>query len=207
MPNQILKLGVPCTFSQYFDLPFAIEDILAELNCSIERIPLDLPRKTLNTSLTALSRELARNQNRIELVNEMARREALIGPILFEVAEITNQRINVEYSISVNEHLRGTVDYYIAGQNLLVIEAKQADMVRGFTQLAAELIALDQWTKSASPLLYGAVTTGEDWRFGIFDRSRRVVQQDPKRYLVPENLEVLVEILAGILTHAVAGIL
>ena len=199
MVNNILKSGVACTFSQYFDLPFTIDDILAELGCTIERTTLNLPRKPLSQSLELLQRELARNQNRIELVNEMARREALIGPILFEVAERSNQRINVEYSIAVNEHLRGTVDYYIAGQNLVVIEAKQADLVRGFTQLSAELVALDQWTRSTAPILYGAVTTGEDWRFGLFDRQRKVIQQDSKRFLIPQELEGLVETLLYIL--------
>jgi hypothetical protein len=105
----------------------------------------------------------------------------------------------VEYSIVVSEHLRGTVDYYIANHNLLVIEAKQADLVRGFTQLSVELIALDQWTKSTSPILYGAVSTGEDWRFAAFNRATKVIIQDPQRFLVPENLEELVEILVGIL--------
>jgi hypothetical protein len=80
-----------------------------------------------------------------------------------------------------------------------VIEAKQADLVRGFTQLSAELIALDQWTKSTAPILYGAVTTGEDWRFGLFDRSRKVIQQDSRRLLVPQELVELVEILTYIL--------
>ncbi|MCU0566296.1 MAG: hypothetical protein MUF49_06840 [Oculatellaceae cyanobacterium Prado106] len=199
MVNQILKPGVSCTFSQYFELPFTIDDILAELGCQIERRPIDLPRQPLQDSLDQLSQELRRNLKRIELVNEMARREALIGPILFEVAERTDRRINVEYAIVVNEHLRGTVDYYIAGHNLIVVEAKQADLVRGFTQLAVELIALDQWTKSEVPLLYGAVTTGEDWRFGCFDRQRRVIQQDDKRYLIPEKLAALMEVLIGIL--------
>jgi hypothetical protein len=146
MPSQILKSGTPCTFSQYFELPFTIDDILAELGCRVERQAIEFPNRPLQTSLESLSKELQRNLKRIELVNEMARREALIGPVLFEVAELTDQRINVEYAISVNEHLRGTVDYYVAGHNLIVVEAKQADLVRGFTQLAVELIALDQWT-------------------------------------------------------------
>jgi hypothetical protein len=200
MSRQILQSGVSCTFSQFFDLPFTIEDILAEFDCTIDRSPIDFPRKALDRPLDNLRHELARNRQRIELVNEMARREALIGPLLFEVAEISNQRINVEYSIVVSEHLRGTVDYYIANHNLLVIEAKQADLVRGFTQLSVELIALDQWTKSTSPLLYGAVSTGEDWRFAAFDRANKVIIQDPQRFLVPENLETLVEILVGILS-------
>jgi hypothetical protein len=199
MSRQIFQANVVCTFRQIFDLPFTIEDILAEFDCTIDRSPINLPRKALDRPLDNLRHELARNRQRIELVNEMARREALIGPLLFEVAEIRNQRINVEYSIVVSEHLRGTVDYYIANHNLLVIEAKQADLVRGFTQLSVELIALDQWTKSTSPILYGAVSTGEDWRFAAFDRANKVIIQDPQRFLVPENLEELVEILVGIL--------
>lgn len=197
--SRILTPGQPCTFSQYFDLPFTIEDILAEFGCQIVRQPLILPQAPLNSDLESLLKELDRNRRRIELVNEMARREALIGPILFEVAELTNQRINVEYSIVVSEHLRGTLDYYIASQNLVVIQAKQSDLVRGFTQLAVELIALDQWTRVNTPILYGTVTTGEDWRFGTFNRATKVITQDPKRYLVPEELPSLISILTGIL--------
>jgi hypothetical protein len=45
----------------------------------------------------------------------------------------------------VNEFLRGNLDYYLQGaHNIVVIEAKQADLTKGFTQLAVELIALDQ---------------------------------------------------------------
>lgn len=46
----------------------------------------------------------------------------------------------------VNEQLKSTLDYYLQSQDqeLLVIEAKNADMQRGFTQLAVELIAVDQ---------------------------------------------------------------
>ncbi|NEQ84867.1 MAG: hypothetical protein F6K26_33380, partial [Moorea sp. SIO2I5] len=45
--------------------------------------------------------------------------------------------------------------------NLLVVEAKQEDLTNGFTQMAVELIALDQWEKCPSveqqPQLFGAV--------------------------------------------------
>jgi hypothetical protein len=198
MTSQILKPGKSYSFSEYFDLPFTIDDILAELGCRIERRGIELPRTPIVDPLNSLEREIQRNSKRIELANEMARREALIGPVLFEVAEMTDRRINVEYAISVNEYLKGFVDYYIAGQNLIVVEAKQADLVRGFTQLAVELVALDQWTKSDVSILYGAVTTGEDWRFGCFDRQQKIIQQDNKRYLVPEDLTALVEVLVGI---------
>jgi hypothetical protein len=81
-----------------------------------------------------------------------------------------------------------------------VVEAKQSDLTHGFVQLAAEMIALDQWTDLPMPILYGAVTTGESWVFGAFDRRARSVTEDLKIYRVPEDLEQLVSILAGILT-------
>ncbi len=82
----------------------------------------------------------------------------------------------------------------------LVVAAKQSDLVRGFTQLAVELVALDQWTKSTSDFIYGVVTTGEDWCFGIYDRPNRQVTQDQKRYQIPEDLLTLVQILINIVS-------
>ncbi|MEH2362006.1 hypothetical protein [Nostoc sp.] len=199
--RRILQVGESYTFSQYFELPFTIDDILAELNCTIERKNLTLPESSEIVDIQFLQQQLCRNLSHIDLVNETTRREALISPILFEVCDLTNQRLNIEYSIAVNNYLKGTLDYYIAApQNLLIIEAKQSDLVRGFTQLAVELIALDQWTKSTSELLYGAVTTGEDWRFGVYHRANRQVTQDQKRYQVPEDLSVLVKIIVGIIS-------
>lgn len=195
----ILRAGKTYTFSQYFDLPFTLEDILAEFHCTLLRQPINLPRQSFPVPIEPLLHQLQRNRNRIELINETARREALIAPILFEVVDLSDRRIYVEYSIAVSEHLRGTVDYYIASNNLIVIEAKQSDLVRGFTQLAIELLALDRWTQSDAPILYGIVTTGEDWRFGLFNRQKRYIQQDPKRYLVPEELTALLEILLGLI--------
>jgi hypothetical protein len=198
-PSRILQAGVARSFNQYFDMPFTIEDILAEFEFTLQRETIELPETTKLLDLAALGKELRRNRNHIELVNETARREALISPILFEVADLTNQRINVEYSIAVSEHLKGTVDYFLPSHNLLVIEAKQSDLVRGFTQLAVEMVALDQWTRSDTPRLYGIVTTGEDWQFGVLERSAKVVIQDPRRLRVPEELEELVRFLVGIL--------
>ena len=72
--------------------------------------------------------------------------------------------------------------------NVLVVEAKQADLTREFTQLAVELIALDTWLESDEAILYGAVTTGDIWRFGSFHRQNRAVTQDLILYRVPTFL-------------------
>lgn len=83
---------------------------------------------------------------------------------------------------------------------MLVVEAKQADISLVFMQLAVELIALDQWTNSDTPVLYGAVTTGEDWRFGRYKRQEKRITEDLKLYRVPEELTELMSILFGIVS-------
>ena len=66
--SRILKAGQPCTFSQYFDLPFTLEDILAEFDCTLQRVPINLPRAPFTASVEPLLHQLQRNRNRIELV-------------------------------------------------------------------------------------------------------------------------------------------
>jgi hypothetical protein len=66
-------------------------------------------------------------------------------------------------------------------------------------QLAIELIALDQWIDSEQSALQGAISTGNIWQFGQFDRQSREVTQDLDLYHVPADLENLLQILVRIL--------
>ncbi|MGI8503810.1 MAG: hypothetical protein ACR2LR_22155 [Hassallia sp.] len=198
---RIIQPGQSYTFSKYFELSFTPEDILAELGCSYERERLLLPKSEYDVNkIEDLQRLIERNLRHVKLLSEDARKQAIIAPILLEVCEITQTQLNIEYPVSVSEQLKGSFDYYISkGKGLLVIEAKQADLSRGFTQLAVELIALDQWTKSDTPVLYGAVTTGEDWRFAIYKRQEKQIIEDIKLYRIPEEMMELIAILIGIL--------
>ena len=199
MINQprILKLDESYTFSKYFELAFDIEDILADLGCQFDRANLVLPTIDLELDLSELHEQLSDGIQYVSITSEQARREFLIAPIIRKVCRQTKQPVKVEYPITVNQWLKGTLDYYF--RDLLVIKAKRDNLENGFTQLAAELIALDQWTTSDRPILYGAVTTGNDWRFGMFNRSTRCVTQDLKLYRVPEELGQLVSILVGLI--------
>lgn len=199
MPRKILKPDDSYSFSRYFDLPFTLEDILMEFDCDVHRSLLNLPGGAA-IDLSGLRYTLERNFRQTHLLNEASRREALISPVLLEVCDMTSQMLNIEYAVSVNDYLKGTLDYYIASPtNLLVIEAKQSDLVKGFTQLAVELVALDQWTRSDCPRLYGVVSTGEVWQFGIFERQEQRILQDTRTYALFNDLERLVDILLGIL--------
>jgi hypothetical protein len=188
------------TFSKYFELPFDIEDILADLECTVERTSLLLPQSSQPFDrLAELTEQIQDGIRYVGITSEQARREFLIAPIVREVCRFTQQRVRVEYPVAVSKWLRGTVDYYFQANNLLVIEAKRENLDNGFTQLATELVALDQWTERQTPCLYGAVTTGQDWKFGIFYRQERRIVEDLKLYRVPEELETLLQVLIGIL--------
>ncbi|WP_392533161.1 hypothetical protein [Nostoc sp. C117] len=199
---RILKPDQSYTFSQYFLLPNPTIDVLAEFDYSYDRTELELPKYFGELSyLEFLQNYLRRNIKLFNPSAEISIREFLIAPIFAEICAQTKAKLYSEYPIHVNEKLKGTFDYYLHQSNsLLVIEAKQSDIRRGFTQLAVELIALDQSLDNQSGILYGAVTNGDDWKFGILHRENKQVTEDIKLYRVPEGLEDLVRVLVGILS-------
>ena len=200
----ILKSDESYTFRRYFEMRSAPADILRELGASLTKASIDLSVVSSKqfTRLPELCQRLEEAIIRVSLTSEAARREVLIAPILLEVAHITDATVNIEYPIEIDQYLKGDLDYYLQSQhNVLVVEAKQADLTRGFTQLAVELIALDRWVESDDPILYGAVTTGDIWQFGSFQRQARMITQDLMLYRVPTDLEVLMQILVKILTQ------
>ncbi|NET60977.1 MAG: hypothetical protein F6K47_34065 [Symploca sp. SIO2E6] len=202
MPKtSILEPGKSYTFRNYFEMNYEPEDILAEFDFSLQRRHLDLPTSYTNLDqLTELKHSIQRRLPYVSLTSEAARREILIAPIVLAVIDYTQAQLRIEYSINVSEQLKGSLDYYLHTQNnLLVIEAKKADLARGFTQLAVELIALEQWTTSKKPLLYGAVSTGDVWQFGLLNREQKQVQQDLNLYRVPADLNDLFSSLIAIL--------
>ncbi|MBD2664131.1 hypothetical protein B6N60_03753 [Richelia sinica FACHB-800] len=198
---QILKSSETYTFRKYFDLRFAPADVLQELGATLTKSTINLPTSNNQIPrLTDLKERLEEAIQRVSLTSEAARREVLIAPILLEIAHITQATINIEYPIEINQFLRGDLDYYLQSQHqVLVVEAKQADLTRGFTQLAVELIAVNEWISTDEPILYGAVTTGDIWQFGSFQRDQRIITQDLMLYRVPTDLEILMKILVGIL--------
>lgn len=207
MPK-VLDPNESYTFSKYFDLPFSPEDILADLGCTIERTDREnLPYTQCKLDwLPELAESMRRRLKRVNTTTEQARREALIFPLLDRICDLFDYSINIEYSISVSNWLKGSLDYYIPSpSNLLVIEAKQSDLTKGFTQLAVELIAVDGWIESESPILYGAVSTGEIWRFGLYDRAARHVVEYIPLHRVPQDLEFVTRTIIGILQGESSG--
>jgi hypothetical protein len=185
------------TFSNYFELGFAVDDLVAEFGYSFERKFLDLPQYsgTLDR-LDDLKQRIEEVLPYVDLENEATRREMLIAPIITDLIHYSRAKLRIEYTIKVDNRLQGNFDYFLRTQtNLIVIEAKQADINRGFTQLATEMIALDRWTDSTQTEILGAVTTGNVWQFGRLHRQTQCIEQAINLYRVTEELEIVVRIL------------
>lgn len=202
MNSQLIPKNIPLTFADFFKLNLDVEDITAHFGYSFQAKNYALPRTAVLNSerLQDLKSRLEESLPYLSLTTEMARREFLIAPVLLELIHYVHTKIKVEFPLEVSDQLKGTVDYYLQTENsLLVIEAKNADLQKGFNQLAVELIALDQWLKNETSAIYGAVSMGNIWQFGILDRSNHHLSQDLNLYRVPADLEVLLQILVSML--------
>ena len=197
----ILQQGQSYTFRQYFELPFEPDDILAELGYALDRAELNLALYSGELDrLEESQRRIRENLQYASLTSEQARRELLVAPIITDLCHYTRSQLRIEYLLVVNDWLKGNLDYFVRANNtLLVVEAKNENLARGFTQLAAELIALDHWSNTEQSMLYGAVTTGDIWKFGQLDRSEKRIVQDINLYRVPADFENLMRILVAIL--------
>jgi hypothetical protein len=191
------------SFADYFKLNFASQDILAYFCVTLQKQSLQFPRyeQTLDR-LIDLKARIEESLPRISLTSEMARREFLIAPVLTDLLHYTQATLNIEYPVAVSNQLKGSLDYLLQNeQTFLVVEAKNEDLERGFVQLAIEMIAIDQWIESEQPILYGAISTGNIWQFGQFNRQTRVVTQDLNLFRVPADLDDLLRILVKILNN------
>jgi hypothetical protein len=196
---KILQDNRSYTFRSYFELPYEADDILAEFDYTLIKSHLSLPQtpNPLN-KLPELKQRIEDILPFISLSNETARRETLVSPILLEVIRYCHCQMRIEYPLNINNRLKGNLDYLlILKNNFLVIEAKNDDLTRGFTQLAVELIALSQIQEKS--ILYGAVTIGNIWQFGKLDSSEKQINQDINLFKIPGDLDSLFAVIMGIL--------
>lgn len=112
---------------------------------------------------------------------EKARSELVIMPILMEVRRILNNKISIfsgsSFEVDAAQGLDGRCDfilsrsleqYYIASPVLAIVEAKNESIPSGLGQCIATMIAarlFNQREGTPTDIVYGAVTTGTDWKF------------------------------------------
>lgn len=198
MTTKILNPNETYTFSKYFELKIEAKDLAKEFDYTFERKWLDLPKYTGELDRTE------QTQNRIHeilpyisLTNETARREWLVSPVLYDLIHYTKVEVRIEYPIKVTNYLQGNLDYFLeAPHQVLIVEAKKADLDFGMTQLFSQLIALDQWQEDPTQTSFiGAVTTGKTWEFARLNRQSKHIEQGLEDYSIPDDLDTLMRIL------------
>ena len=196
--RRILQEGQSYTFRSYFEMPYEADEILAEFGYTLVRKRLDLPRSSRELErLDELRQRIDESLPLVSLSSETARRETLVAPALLEVARYCQCQVRIEYPLFVNNWLKGNLDYFLKHhQRLLVVEAKNDDLTRGFTQLAVELIAISEVEEG--DIFYGSVTIGDAWRFGRLEKTNQQIFQDISLYRIPDDLEDLIRILVAI---------
>lgn len=202
--KSILDPNRSYSFSDYFYLLNSTKEVVAEFGYGFSIEKLQLPKASLaNISLERLKNGFYKKLPFVNLSSETAKREFYVSPIFFELLDYVEAEINIEYALNVSDQLKGNIDYLLRSEkNFVVVEAKYADLEKGFTQLAVEMIAVDKFMADQNrndDLLFGAVTVGDVWRFGTLDRNDKIIKKDIEAILLPSSLEDLFAILLGIL--------
>ncbi len=112
---------------------------------------------------------------------EKARSELIVTDVLFELRKHFNRRISffsgIEFSVDAEQGLTGVCDFlvslspilsFLEAPVIILVEAKRENLTTGFGQCAAEMLAAQRFNTekgNAIPCIYGATTSGTEWRF------------------------------------------
>jgi hypothetical protein len=169
----------------------------------IENAPLfsDIPEAAASARLLEL---LRRNAPLALAINtEKARSELIIVNILLEVRERLDDGVSlfsgIDFNVDKDKGLTGYCDYLIGGSPeqlyldipvIAIVEAKNENLVAGLGQCLAEMYAARLFNEREghpTPCVYGAVTTGDEWKFlklmgdaAHIDRDAYYLNQLPK---------------------------
>ncbi len=139
-------------------------------------------------------------------VNEFVICECFIRPILAEVARENEillwSHIKFEYNKKMG--LSGEPDYFLAssimengrkfGTPVVCLgEAKKDNFDRGWGQVSAEMIAAQKLNNNEDVPIYGLVSTGRSWQFGVLKNKTFTI--DSNFYSAPGQLDEVLNIL------------
>jgi hypothetical protein len=140
---------------------------------------------------------------------EKARSEMIIAPLLLEVRRQAKGQVSLfsgtEFNVDREKGLTGFCDYILcrSGAQLtinapvvMITEAKNENIKAGLGQCVAGMVAaqcFNQREGQAIDVIYGAVTTGEIWKF--LKLSDRTVSIDLTDYYISPHLNKILGIL------------
>ncbi len=161
---------------------FSLEDIKERFNLQFNEKE-DLYGSIPPVEISALLRETLAESVPLALAisTEKARAELIITPVLLEVRRQVKPSVSlfsgVDFTVDAEQGLRGVCDYLLSRSPeqltieapvVAVVEAKNENMKAGIGQCLAELVAVRLFNQRKGqdlPAVYGAVTTGNNWKF------------------------------------------
>jgi hypothetical protein len=133
------------------------------------------PSEHLKTTLSEYS-SLA-----LAINTEKSRSEWIIAPVMAEVRKQHRTQVSLfsgtTFVVDKSKGLDGSCDFilsltqeqfYIAAPLLAIVEAKKEDIIGGIGQCVATMFAAQLYNereKKPLPAIYGAITTGTNWKF------------------------------------------
>ena len=161
---------------------FSLEKVIDDFHVKVvawDDVLDDVEAKKPSDFLQAVLKEYA--PLGLAIGTEKARSEYIIAPILAEMRNIADKQISIFSGKTMNVDkklgLIGICDYIISKDPeqyalrfpiLTIVEAKQDNLEGGVGQCAAEMIAaamLNKQKNKVTNVIYGAVTTGNMWKF------------------------------------------
>jgi len=152
----------------------------------------------------------------VSINTEKARSELIIAPMLVEVRKILDRKISlfsgIELNVDEEKDLSGFCDFIISDSPeqlflkapvITIVEAKNENIMGGLGQCLAEMIAariFNERENSGVSRIYGAVTSGNLWRFVKLDND--VAHIDLDDYSIREPGRVVGILLAMVARNA-----
>ncbi|TVQ12707.1 MAG: hypothetical protein EA368_03435 [Leptolyngbya sp. DLM2.Bin27] len=156
----------------------------------------------------------------IAINSEKARSEFLIAPILTEVRRQTDSPVSlfsgVEFNVAPDRGLKGFCDYilsrspeqyYVTAPVAVIIEAKNENIVAGLGQCIAAMVAamlFNQRSGNEVTTIYGAVTTGTNWKFITLTDAQVAIDLD--EYYINQIDKILAILLKPLRPESVLAI-
>lgn len=145
----------------------------------------------------------------ISINTEKARSELMITPVLLEVRRrsipILGFFSGIDFTVDESLGLNGYCDYILSRSSdqltlnapvVMIAEAKNENIKNGLGQCLAAMLAAQRFNEqeqNAIDTLYGAVTTGEVWKFLMLQEN--IASVDLSDYYLPRDLDQILGIL------------
>jgi hypothetical protein len=135
---------------------------------------------------------------------EKARSELIIAPVLVEIRKLLDRKISlfsgIELNVDKDRDLSGFCDFIISDSPeqlflkapvITIVEAKNENMMSGLGQCLAEMVAARLFNEREGhsiTTVYGAVTSGNLWKFVKLDHDTAHIDLDDYAIKEPDRI-------------------